>query len=138
MLRAARQQSVDELVCLRHLADERVCEQRLVDERSITGDCSRRRKAFVRGNVLHKAESGAKTAQRLAEDLEGHPGVEGVRYPGLPSHPQHELAKRQLALSGGLLTFDVAGGLEGGRRFVEGTRIAQLATSLGGPEIEHQ
>ena len=74
------------------------------------------------------------TAQILAEELEGHPNVLGVRYPGLPSHPQFELAKRQLALSGGLLTFDVEGGLEGGRRFVESTRIAQLATSLGGPE----
>jgi cystathionine beta-lyase/cystathionine gamma-synthase len=74
------------------------------------------------------------TAQRLAEDLEGHPAVTQVRYPGLASHPQHELAKRQMLLPGGLLTFDVRGGLEAGRRFVESTAIAQLATSLGGPE----
>ena len=74
------------------------------------------------------------SAQRLAEMLEGHPAVSAVSYPGLASHPQHELAKRQMALPGGLLAFDLAGGLEAGRRFVEATRIAQLATSLGGPE----
>ena len=74
------------------------------------------------------------TAQRLAETLEGHPKVANVSYPGLESHPQHELAKRQMALPGGLLAFDLAGGLEAGRTFVESVRIAQLATSLGGPE----
>ena len=76
----------------------------------------------------------SESAQRLAEMLEGHPCVSAVAYPGLASHPQYDLAKRQMALPGGLLTFDVVGGLEAGRRFVEGTRIAQLATSLGGPE----
>ena len=76
----------------------------------------------------------SETAQRLAELLEGHPLVSAVSYPGLASHPQHALAKRQMALSGGLLAFDLAGGLDAGRRFVEATRIAQLATSLGGPE----
>jgi cystathionine beta-lyase/cystathionine gamma-synthase len=74
------------------------------------------------------------TAQRLAEMLEAHPAVSNVSYPGLPSHPQYDLAKRQMALPGGLVAFDLAGGLEAGRRFVEATRIAQLATSLGGPE----
>jgi len=74
------------------------------------------------------------TAQRLAEFLEAHPAVTGVSYPGLPSHPQHELATRQMSSPGGLLCFDVAGGLEAGRVFVESTRIARLATSLGGPE----
>ena len=57
-----------------------------------------------------------------------------MRHPALTSHPQHELARRQLRLSGGLITFDLAGGLEAGRRFVEATEICQLATSLGGPE----
>lgn len=74
------------------------------------------------------------TAQRLAEFLEGHPAVAAVSYPGLPSHPQYDLAKRQMSMPGGLLCFDVAGGLEAGRIFVESTRIARLATSLGGPE----
>ena len=74
------------------------------------------------------------TAQVLAERLEGHPAVASVRYPGLASHPQHDLAKRQMTLFGGLLAFDLAGGIEAGRRFVEGVRVAQLASSLGGPE----
>ena len=74
------------------------------------------------------------TAQRLAEVLEGHPAVARVCYPGLASHPQHELARRQMAMPGGLLAFDLAGGLDAGVRFVESTRVAQLATSLGGPE----
>ena len=62
------------------------------------------------------------------------PMVVEVRYPGLASHPQFELAQRQMKLSGGLLTFEVAGGRDGGAAFVESTRIAQMASSLGGPE----
>lgn len=74
------------------------------------------------------------SAVRLAEALEGHPEVEAVLHPGLASHPQHELALRQMALPGGLLTFDVRGGVAAGSTFVEAVRLAQLATSLGGPE----
>lgn len=74
------------------------------------------------------------TAQRLAEMLAEHPAVEEVCYPGLESFPQRDLAKRQMAMPGGLLAFDLKGGLDAGRRFVESVRIAQLATSLGGPE----
>ena len=66
--------------------------------------------------------------------ISNSPSIESVRYPGLESHPQHELAKRQMTRFGGLLTFDIRGGLEEGRRFVESTRVACLATSLGGPE----
>ena len=73
-------------------------------------------------------------AQLLADVLEGHPQVDSVSYPGLASHPQYDLAKRQMELSGGLVTFDVRGGLDAGVRFVESLKIAQLATSLGGPE----
>lgn len=78
----------------------------------------------------HQSES----AQRIAEFLEGHPQVERVNYPGLDSHPQRDLAKRQMRLGGGNLSFDVAGGLEGGRAFVEACRLARMAPSLGGPE----
>lgn len=74
------------------------------------------------------------TAQRLAEVLETDRRVDRVMYPGLDSHPQRELAKRQLALTGGLLTFDVKGGVAAGARFVESVQLAQLAPSLGGPE----
>ena len=74
------------------------------------------------------------SARLIAEQLEADKRITGVRYPGLPSHPQHDLAARQMDLSGGLLTFDLAGGLEAGQKLVEGTEICQLATSLGGPE----
>jgi cystathionine beta-lyase/cystathionine gamma-synthase len=76
----------------------------------------------------------SETAQHIAEFLEEHPAVERVNYPGLDSHPQRDLAKRQMALGGGSLSFDVAGGREGGRRFVEACRLARMAPSLGGPE----
>jgi len=74
------------------------------------------------------------TALALASALEAHPAATEVRYPGLPSHPQHELARRQMSAGGTLIAFDVVGGLEEGRRFVEAVQIAQHATSLGGPE----
>ncbi len=74
------------------------------------------------------------TAGVLARFLDDHPNVVSVRWPGLPSHPQYELAQRQLDVPGGQLAFELVGGLEAGRTFVESVQIAQLATSLGGPE----
>jgi len=74
------------------------------------------------------------TAGRLAEVLQAHPKVSDVRYPGLASHPQHALAQRQMSMPGGMLAFDVAGGIDGGQTFVESVQVAQLAPSLGGPE----
>ncbi|MCB1038399.1 MAG: aminotransferase class I/II-fold pyridoxal phosphate-dependent enzyme, partial [Acidimicrobiales bacterium] len=74
------------------------------------------------------------SALAIAAALEALPGVEDVRYPGLPSHPQHELAARQMSAGGTLVAFDVVGGVEAGSRFVEALRIVQHATSLGGPE----
>ena len=78
------------------------------------------------------------SALALATFLESHPKVTEVRFPGLASHPQFELAQRQMDHPGGLLTFEVASGpagaLEAGRSFVEGVRLAQMAPSLGGPE----
>jgi cystathionine beta-lyase/cystathionine gamma-synthase len=74
------------------------------------------------------------TACRLAHMLENHPQVARVFYPGLPSHPQYELAQRQLKLPGGLITFDLVGGRSAGSTLVDGVNLVQLATSLGGPE----
>jgi cystathionine beta-lyase/cystathionine gamma-synthase len=73
-------------------------------------------------------------AQQLAEMLDADDRVECVCYPGLASHPQYQLGQRQMAMSGGLLTIDLAGGLAAGQAFVEALDVAQLATSLGGPE----
>ena len=76
----------------------------------------------------------SETARHLAELLEASPHIDGVRYPGLASHPQRDLAKRQLALSGAVMSFDVAGGREAGQVFVESLELVRMATSLGGPE----
>lgn len=81
-----------------------------------------------------RIERQTASALRVAEFLEAHPKVGLVRYPGLESHPQYELANRQMRLAGGLLTFDLVGGIEAGQTFVESVEIAQLAPSLGGPE----
>ena len=85
--------------------------------------------------TLHaRVRQQAETAQALAEFLESHPAVARVLYPGLDSHPQRDVAKRQMTSGGTVLTFEIAGGLEAGRTFVEGVELAQVAPSLGGPE----
>ncbi len=78
-------------------------------------------------------------ALKIARFLEQHPSVEKVRYPGLPSHPQHDLAGRQMRCFGGMISFEVKGGLEEARKIVQNTRLFSLAESLGGVEllIEH-
>lgn len=78
-------------------------------------------------------------ANRLARFLEGHPQVERAIYPGLESHPHHELAKRQMSGFGGMISFVAKGGLEKARHILESTQIFALAESLGGVEslIEH-
>ncbi|HEY76123.1 MAG TPA: cystathionine gamma-synthase [Thermoflexia bacterium] len=73
-------------------------------------------------------------ALALARFLEDHPAVEQVFYPGLPSHPQHELARRQMDNFGGMVSFRVRGGEEAARWVVERTRLFILAESLGGVE----
>jgi len=80
-----------------------------------------------------------RNALRLAGYLEGHPKVRKVNYPGLKSHPQHALANRQATGHGGMLSFEIKGGLEEAKRFLESVRLFALAESLGGVEslIEH-
>lgn len=73
-------------------------------------------------------------AQAIAEALVGHAGVETVYYPGLPDHPAHELAARQMSGFGGMLSVALSGGAAAARRFAESTRVFQLAESLGGVE----
>jgi O-succinylhomoserine (thiol)-lyase len=73
-------------------------------------------------------------AQAVAKMLEGHPAVERVYYPGLASHPHHELARRQQKGFGGMVSFDVRGGRADAERFLYGTKLFQLAESLGGIE----
>lgn len=79
------------------------------------------------------------SALRIAQWLESQPGVERVVYPGLPSHPQHALAMRQMSGHSGMITLFVEGGLNESRRFLENLRLFTLAESLGGVEslVEH-
>jgi methionine-gamma-lyase len=74
------------------------------------------------------------TALTLAKYLEKHPKVARVHYPGLASHPDHRLAKRQMRGFGGMLAFDLKGGLTAARRFCDRVRIFLMAASLGGAE----
>jgi cystathionine gamma-lyase len=78
-------------------------------------------------------------AMAIAEMLTEHPKVAKVIYPGLPSHPQHALAKRQMKMFGGMISFVVKGGLEASRRLLDGMKVFTCAESLGGVEslIEH-
>lgn len=78
-------------------------------------------------------------ALKLAQWLDAHPQVEKVIYPGLPSHPQHELAKKQMSGFGGMISILLKGDLDKARRFLEAVEIFALAESLGGVEslIEH-
>jgi cystathionine beta-lyase/cystathionine gamma-synthase len=73
-----------------------------------------------------------KNARAIAEYLEKHPAVEAVHYPGLPSHPQFDLAKSQMSGFGGMVSFVVKGGLEAAKDVVNNTKLFQLAESLGG------
>ena len=67
----------------------------------------------------------------LASELEKHPEVNYVKYPFLPSHPQYELAKKQMLHGGGLFTFEVKGGLERGRKFLDSLQLLSLTANLG-------
>jgi cystathionine beta-lyase/cystathionine gamma-synthase len=74
------------------------------------------------------------SAMAVARFLERHTKIARVHYPGLASHPDHALAKRQMAGFGGMLAFDIKGGLSAARRFCDRARIFLLAASLGGVE----
>ncbi|MBI3242807.1 MAG: cystathionine gamma-synthase [Chloroflexi bacterium] len=76
----------------------------------------------------------AENALAVAQFLADHPQVKEVIYPGLPDHPQHELAKRQMRNGGGMISFVVHGGVEAARRLVARTHLFALAESLGGVE----
>lgn len=80
-----------------------------------------------------------KNAIEVAKFLESHPNVETVSYPGLESFPQYELAKKQMDMPGGMIAFEVKGGLEGGKKLLNSLELCTLAVSLGDCEtlIQH-
>jgi cystathionine gamma-lyase len=90
--------------------------------------------------TLHvRMQRHEENAFRLARFLAAHPQVERVAYPGLPEHPQHALARRQMSGFGGMLTFVIRGGLPAATAFLRAVRVFACAESLGGVEslVEH-
>lgn len=86
-----------------------------------------------------RLERAQANALKIARHLEDHPAVAWVRYPGLPSHPQFELAQRQQKGAGAMISFGLKGGFEAGRILMDRVELAVLAVSLGGVEtlIQH-
>lgn len=86
-----------------------------------------------------RVQKSQENALKLAQFLSSHPKVAWVNYPGLPSHPQHELAQRQMRGFGAMICFGLKGGYEAGKKMINSVRVATLAVSLGGVEslIQH-
>lgn len=78
-----------------------------------------------------RMERHCENALKLAQYLESNPNIASVKYPFLPSHPQYELAKKQMRLGGGLVTFELKGGLEQGRRFLNALKMISHTPNLG-------
>jgi cystathionine beta-lyase/cystathionine gamma-synthase len=104
----------------------------------VLGGCLDPHAAFLalRGlKTLHlRVPRQCENALALARRLEGHPGVRCVLYPGLSSHPGHEVARRQMSAFGGMVTLVLEGGLAGAERFYDRLRLVARAASLGGVE----
>ncbi|MHB8871498.1 MAG: trans-sulfuration enzyme family protein [Candidatus Doudnabacteria bacterium] len=86
-----------------------------------------------------RVERNQENAVKVAKFLEAHPKIAWIKYPGLESHPQFELAKEQMSGFGSMISFGVKGGLEAGRKLMDSVHLATLAVSLGGVEtlIQH-
>jgi cystathionine gamma-synthase len=96
----------------------------------------------VRGikTLPHRLRAHSENAMAVARFLEAHPNVEAVHYPGLASHPGHEIASRQMTAFGGMVSVQVRGGRDASLRTKANVRLFTRATSLGGPEslVEHR
>ena len=86
-----------------------------------------------------RMERHCESALTLARQIEAHPNVKKVFYPGLPSHPQHTLASQQMKAFGGMIALELNGGYESGVRFMDAVQLAQRAVSLGDAEtlVQH-
>jgi len=86
-----------------------------------------------------RIDRSQQNAMKIASYLENHPKVEWVKYPGLPSHPQYELAKKQMRGPGSMISFELKGGFNAGKIMMDQVKLAILAVSLGGVEtlIQH-
>jgi methionine-gamma-lyase len=88
---------------------------------------------FLRGikTLAVRMERHCLNAMRVAEWLNSHPKVTKVYYPGLPSHPGHSIAKKQMKCFGGMIAFEVSGGIKAGQAVMDNVHICRLAVSLG-------
>ena len=86
-----------------------------------------------------RMDRSQESAMKIAQYLENHPKIEWVKYPGLKSHPQHELAKKQMTGFGTMISFEVKGGVKAGETLMNNVKLCLLAVSLGGVEtlIQH-
>ena len=122
---------------------EFIDQARFVGLKDITGGCLSPFDAWLtlRGvkTLGIRMERHCQNALRIAHYLESHPAITQVWYPGLPSHPQYILGKKQMSLPGGVISFEIAGGLETGRRMINSVELCLLAVSLGDTEtlIQH-
>jgi cystathionine gamma-lyase/methionine-gamma-lyase len=131
------------------LAGAIVARKELIDQfrfigiKEMNGACISTFDAFLvlRGlkTLSLRMDRHCQTAMRLAHDLEAHPAVERVYYPGLDSHPQKSLARRQMSAFGGMIAMELKGGLAAGRAFMDSVKIVTRAVSLGDAEtlIQH-
>ncbi|WP_306352229.1 O-succinylhomoserine sulfhydrylase [Flavobacterium sp. '19STA2R22 D10 B1'] len=78
-----------------------------------------------------RMERHADNALKLAQKLQNHPKLKGVRYPFLETHPQYEIAQKQMKNGGGILTFELKGGIEAGRNFLNGLQMCSMTNNLG-------
>jgi len=86
-----------------------------------------------------RVDRNQENAVKVADFLESHPKIAWIKYPGLKSHPQYELAKRQMMGAGSMISFGLTGGFEAGKKLMDNVHLAVLAVSLGGVEtlIQH-
>ncbi|KAF5422759.1 MAG: methionine-gamma-lyase [Candidatus Methanocomedens sp.] len=95
----------------------------------------------IRGlKTLHlRMEKHASNAMEVAEFLEAHPKIGWVRYPGLPGHPQYDIAQKQMTGFGGMISFGIKGGIEAGQKLMNSVELCSLAVSLGAVDtlIQH-
>ena len=122
---------------------EHIDQFRFVGIKEMNGACISAFDAFLilRGlkTLTLRMDRHCETAVKLAHDLEAHPSVERVYFPGLDSHPQKMLASRQMSSFGGMIAMELKGGLAAGRSFMDAVQVATRAVSLGDAEtlVQH-
>ena len=116
---------------------------RMLGVKDLTGACLSPFDAFLIARGLKtlniRMERHCSNAQKIAEFLQGHPAVEEVLFPGLKSFPQYDLAKKQMSLPGAMISFEIKGGIEEGRKLLNSLQMIAISVSLGDAEtlIQH-